>query len=347
MISISYNMKSSVRFNFQIILWLGIWLLLWISERGEIDFIKENVLTFLFQICLIGSIIYYAAPKLLFKNRQLLFFSMLLFSLVVFFFLEDAMTKTVSSPNHLPPPPHHKGPGFPLKPLIVHLLFLIIASLGTVFIETFIFAQKKEQETILKQNEMMAAELKLLKFQINPHFLFNALNNIYSLAGIDASKTRKSISYLSDMLRYVIYDCEKEKVNILGELTYIENYINLFKLKNKDLNNISLVKNLENKNLNLAPMILIPFVENALKHSGIELLGDTFVKIEISTIANTIEMTIANSKSKTVINKDDVGGVGLENVKRRLAIIYPEKHELEITDEENSYHVALKVNTND
>ena len=338
-------MKTSTRFNFQVILWLGIWLLLWVSERGEPGFIKENGLTFFFQICLIGGIIYYAVPQLLFKKNQVIFSALVVIVILIFAFFS----------TDFGPPPHSTGispplgkrPSSPPKPIVVHFLFLGIAALTAIFIETNIFAQKKEKEAILNKNEMLQTELKLLKFQINPHFLFNTLNNIYTLSVINSDKTQQSISNLSTMLRYVLYDCEQPFVSIQQEIIYIENYIKLFSLKSLESYPITLEKEINNSSTKIAPMLLIPFVENALKHSYIEKKGDSFIRIKISVDASIIQFEIENSKPNSVLIKDCVGGIWLENVRKRLMILYPEKYTLNIKENESIFSVNLRIDTHE
>ena len=337
-------MKTSNRFFSQAFFWLGVWLLLWVEEGSHPGFIVENGLIFLFQICLIAGIIYYAAPKLLFKKQPFLFFCVLVLAIAVFMLLGDGIFKMIRPPHpsHIPPP-FRKGPGLPLKPIVVHFLFLVIASLITIFIETLLFAQKKEKETILNKNEMLQTELKLLKFQINPHFLFNTLNNIYTLSVIDSDKTQQSIAYLSTMLRYVLYDCEQEYVQIHQEVAYIENYLQLFSLKSIEPYPITIEKSIDNPTTQIAPMLLIPFIENALKHSYIEKRGVSFIKINIVVEREYVRFEIENSKPINAINKDGVGGIGLENVKKRLAILYPEKHLLDIKEDSATFKVNLII----
>ncbi len=345
--SIPCTMKTSIRFNFQVILWVGIWLLLWVSERGESGFIKENGLTFFFQICLIGGIIYYAVPQLLFKKQQFTFSLLIIVVIFIFAFL---CSNFDSPPQPLQSHTQQlikKRRNSPPKPIVINFLFLSIASLTAIFIETNIFAQKKEQEAILNKNEMLQTELKLLRFQINPHFLFNTLNNIYTLSVIDSDKTQQSISNLSTMLRYVLYDCEKSYVSIQQEITYIENYIKLFSLKSIDPYPITVEKNINNLSSQIAPMLLIPFVENALKHSYIEKKGDSFIHIKIMVDGTIIHFEIQNSKPNHPISKDNIGGIGLENVKKRLKILYPQKHLLAIKENDSTFNVKLIINGNE
>lgn len=336
-------MKTSNRFIFQILLWLGFWILLWIGERSEPAFINNYSLIFFFQICLIGGITYFVAPQLLFKNQQVIFSVLVITVILIFAFLStDLFNNTPPLPHNMPPV--DKGHGSPPKPIVINFLFLSIASLTTIFIENNLFIQKKEKEVILNKNVMLQTELKLLKSQINPHFLFNTLNNIYTLSIIDSDKTPQSIAYLSTMLRYVLYDCEEEFVYIQQEIEYIENYIKLFSLKSAEPYPIVMESDINNSSTKIASMILIPFLENALKHSYIE---TSFIKIKIVENEDGICFEIENSISNISVEKDEVGGIGLENVRKRLAILYPEKHKLQIKASDSIFKINLTINSNE
>jgi two-component system, LytTR family, sensor kinase len=148
------------------------------------------------------------------------------------------------------------------------------------------------------------------------------------------------------MLRYVLYDCEQAFVHIHQEITYIENYLALFALKSTNPFSISFDKKIENPNTKIAPMILIPFIENALKHSHIEKRGNSFIHISISEERNSFRFEVENSKPAKTIQKDSIGGIGLENVKKRLAILYPQKHSLTINDTD-TFKVTLIIDSNE
>ncbi|WP_344930303.1 sensor histidine kinase [Aquimarina addita] len=248
-------------------------------------------------------------------------------------------------PEKLPPIEALRKPGpKPPSQFAFNFLIFTVSYVIATFIETFIFAQKKEEEIIKSKNETLQTELKLLKSQINPHFLFNSLNNIYALSVIDSNKTQQSISYLSDMLRYVLYECEQQFVPLQKEITYIENYIRLFSLKSSEPYPIKTEFNISNYHLKIASMLFIPFVENALKHSNIEKRNGSFIRIFIDdTIDNNVQFKIENSVPKQMVNKDKVGGIGLENVKKRLDILYQESHTLIINSTPEIFQVELNI----
>ena len=341
-------MNKTIRLLFQVIIWIFIWLALWFAADKNPRFFQSNVVAFGFQILLITGLIFYAAPTLLFKKKYWLFVlvSVLALGVSLYFATSFSQSPPIPKPENFPdlprnginepinrPPP---GGGF-----LIHLLLLTISYSIATFLETFIFAQKKEEEIIINKNEGLQTELKFLKSQINPHFLFNSLNNIYALSAIDTTKTQQSISYLSDMLRYVLYECDKALVSIKKEILYIENYISLFSLKSSKPYPIAIDLQLENPNVSIAPMLLIPFVENAFKHSNIEKRTGSFINISIVSNSKEISFKIENSKPEQAMNKDDVGGIGIINVKKRLSILYPETHTLLITDTAEVYKVEL------
>ncbi len=327
-------MKQTNRWSIQVLLWLAIWCVLWILAGGGIRFLEGNVLAFIFQILLLFGLIYYAVPRLLFEKRYILFFLVTIPVIIGCAFISSEIgpkPPLEPLPGARPPNggPPIDGPNIPSQ-FLIHWLLMTISCVMAVLLETYIYAREKEKMFAFAKAELMESELKMLKMQINPHFLFNALNNIYALSVTDSEKTQESISTLSEMLRYVIYDCEQPKVPLLKELNYIENYISLFKLKSSKGYDIAFAKAVKNEATLVAPMLFIPYIENAFKHSGIEKGKDNFVHISLAQDGNKIAFKVENSKPKTPIHTDAQGGIGLPNVQKRLEILYPNKHELTV-----------------
>lgn len=214
---------------------------------------------------------------------------------------------------------------------------LIIAFLGSTLLEITRFAN-------IKEKEKLEAELKFLKSQVNPHFLFNALNNIYSLAVVQAPQTPESVMQLSEILRYMVYDSNEEKVPLKSEINYIENFVDLQLLKDSRGMDVELDLDKTASNLMVAPLLFIPFVENAFKHSKIESLKNGFIKIQLKADNNKIAFYVVNSIPENNFTKDEVGGVGLENIKKRLDLLYPNhQYELNINQTDNRFEVSLKI----
>jgi len=340
-------MDRTKRFLFHILLWLSVWLMAWLLMTDDELFLKRNTLPFVLQIVVVAVLIYYTAPALLFRKKYVLFVVISL-TLIVFcsaLVSESLMGILGGRPIHKVGPPPGVRPKAPPQ-FLIHFLILSIAYVLATFVETFLFAQKKEEETIRNKNENLQTELKLLKSQINPHFLFNSLNNIYALSVTNSDKTQQGISTLSNMLRYVLYECEQAFVPLGKEVEYIKDYLAMYVLKSSKTYPIQTEFHIKNDTVKVAPMLFIPFVENALKHGNLEKITDAFLKISIFSDDNKINFEIENSIPKETMQKDKIGGIGLENVKKRLEILYPKKHTLKIQKELTTFKVQLHIDLN-
>lgn len=191
--------------------------------------------------------------------------------------------------------------------------------------------QKLEQE----RNE---AKIQALKTQINPHFIFNTLNNIYSLVYQNSEKALPAIEELSQLLRYSTKDLEKNFIPLEKEIGYLESLIELEKLRIKNPELLLIEKKINYPNLNISPMLLVPFVENAFKHGDFSGKGFT---MKISDDNQTLNFHLQNFKKQR--SKDSLSGIGIGNVKKRLEILYPKKHELNINETETEFSVDLKI----
>ena len=204
------------------------------------------------------------------------------------------------------------------------------ALIGSSLFEIAIYANKQAKESMRLKKEKLEAELKFLKSQINPHFLFNALNNVYALSVIQSKNTPDTILKLSEMLRYMLYDCKVERVPIYREVEYINNYVDLVRLKDSRGLNITTDFESINPDLMIAPLLFIPFIENAFKHSKIEDIENGWISISLSNEGKTVQFKVSNSVPEAEFTKDITGGIGMQNVQRQLQLLYPDKHKLEI-----------------
>ena len=223
--------------------------------------------------------------------------------------------------------------------IMMSFLVLIFSTLFHLLVNRY----RKEKTNQLLIQEHQAAELQFLKAQINPHFLFNTLNNIYSLSIIQSPKTPQMVLQLSQLLRYVLYESQNKKVSLSGELTQIEKYIALFQLKNETPVSIQFEKEGSINSQKVEPMMLIPLVENALKHCDFDTNQKAYAKIEVQMVGDMLHFSTINSKNDANQQKDEVGGVGLKNIRKRLALNYPNQHELVINNLEYSFEVRLKI----
>ncbi len=199
--------------------------------------------------------------------------------------------------------------------------------------------EKKHLDIIHQQNE---AQLQYLKAQINPHFLFNTLNNIYSLSVLKSDQTPQMILKLSSLLRYAIYEGEKGKVPLEKEVKQIHEFISLFEMKSETPPNIQFELSGFMDTWKIEPMLLIPLIENCFKHGGFESNENAYAKIKLKVNGNQLIFSTINSLGEDM-QKDEVGGIGLSNIQKRLAVNYPNNFELETQEKENDYQVVLKI----
>ena len=201
----------------------------------------------------------------------------------------------------------------------------------------------KQKEAAQVAREKINAELQLLKAQVHPHFLFNTLNNIYSFIINDSPAAAEAITKLSDLLRYIIYECNQPVVKLEKELTMIKDYIDLEKIRYGKSFNMSLhiMGNANNKMI--CPLLLIPFLENSFKHGASQMLTHPWVNLEIIIEEDILYFNLSNSKPGLSGEKAVTKGLGLNNVKKRLAILYGGRHSLNITEDALRFNVSLKV----
>ncbi len=187
----------------------------------------------------------------------------------------------------------------------------------------------------------LQSELKLLKDQINPHFLFNMLNNANLLIRKKRPEASEVLFKLEDLLRYQINDSTQETVLLTSEIHFLNDFLNLEKIR-RDKFEYTISKEGEISQVNLPPMLFIPFVENAVKHNS-DSENISYVKLYFKVVNNYLEFCCENSKPEIQIKKSEVGGIGLSNIRRRLNLLFPDRHQLEIYDNETTYIVKLKL----
>ncbi len=204
----------------------------------------------------------------------------------------------------------------------------------------------KEREKIetLKQ-EKTKAELNFLKAQIHPHFLLNTLNNLYALTLKKSDKAPETVIKLSDMLVYTLYQCEEKYVPLESEIKLLKNYISLEQLRYGDNLKISFKEKVTDKNVFIAPLILLSIVENAFKHGASGETEDAEIAITIEQSDDSFNFEVTNSKSgiMQIDHTDHTKGIGTENVKKQLELVYPQRYIFEVTENEKSYKVLLKL----
>ncbi|MDB5031040.1 sensor histidine kinase [Mucilaginibacter sp.] len=220
--------------------------------------------------------------------------------------------------------------------LFVSIIFLFLSVVLKFSVDWFL--NERIQRDL--ENQRLSAELAFLKSQINPHFLFNSLNSIYSLAYQQSENTPGAILKLSEIMRYMLYECNDNKVDLAKELQYLQNYIDLQKIRFGHKAFIDFKIDGQVTNQQIVPLLLIAFIENAFKH-GIANDSLTPIRLLINVDNEHLHFYIQNKKHSN--NRDDMGGIGLNNVKRRLDLLYPGKYNLDIRNEIDTYTCELSL----
>ncbi|MFT5165147.1 MAG: two-component system LytT family sensor kinase [Saprospiraceae bacterium] len=336
---------------FQILFWGVIWVLIPLVLMGFDNL--DRALVRGIQVFIAVSIVVFInleflLPRLYFRKKVLWYIAGSIgLIIIVHFLLEwDGMPWSDFFDQFERKRPRNR-PGVPGYWYIFKLLGevspYVISLFGSSLFMIANFANTKEKEMAQLKAEKLEAEMKFLKSQINPHFLFNALNNIYTLSVIKSDNTPENLLKLSAMLRYMLYDCKEDRVPLKKELEYIDNFVDLNKLKDSQGLNVELNLDRSQPNLMVAPLIFVPFIENAFKHSKIEDLENGWIKISLEVRGKSLLFKVRNSRSEDNFTKDKVGGIGLKNVKRQLELLYPDKYHLVIDKKEKEFVVSLKI----
>jgi two-component system, LytTR family, sensor kinase len=205
-----------------------------------------------------------------------------------------------------------------------------------------LYNQKLEQDKLEAELKLKESELKLLKGQIQPHFLFNTLNNLYSLSLEKSEKVPDLILRLSEMLSYITYECSAEKISLCKEIEFINSFLELQKLR-YDCSDIKMKVSGEIQNRFIAPMILHTFIDNSFKHGADKDAGNPWIKISVTIKDNLLFFAVINSTKQEDDNSKKIPGIGIDNAMKRLALIYPDRHELVINNSKCKYSVFLKL----
>lgn len=296
---------------------------------------------------------FYLIPNYLSSKRLFNYISLCVLSIVIVSTLIISVRQLMKGDDYFKPgfrpPPMEEFRGHRMKhdrngfgkdiiPSLISVLFIFALSTSFKTISEYLNTEKKQNQS---EKEKLNSELSFLKSQVSPHFLFNTLNNIYSLASIKSDDTAPTIMKLSDMLRYMLYESEKEKVAIMKEVEYLKSYMELQKLRLPEDVRIDFNVQLDNGQLMIAPMLLIPFIENAFKH-GISYSVPSFIEITIRSIKESIILTVKNTVNSNK-DKDENSGIGLQNVRRRLELLYSGKHSLKLKTGDALFEINLTL----
>ncbi|BAV04233.1 Histidine kinase [Filimonas lacunae] len=225
--------------------------------------------------------------------------------------------------------------------MLEDLLTDILAFLSVMFMR---YAFENEQKRHALEKDNLQLQLQTLKAQLHPHFLFNTLNSIYGMSLTGAPETPDFILRLSDMMRYVLYDCSTHQVSLDKDLQFVSNYLEMEKKRYPQANIQFEIAAEGAGHKMIAPLLVIPFLENSFKHGAHRITDNGFIKGLLQLTDNQLELTLSNNVLFTALpNQKQYGGVGIENVQKRLTLYYPHRYTLHINSTDSLYAVHLKI----
>lgn len=319
------------------------------------------------------------APLLINKHKRLLFFSLTACIVAVFTvyqcktrpnppMFKHKMERKANIKPHLMPDdgfkpmkhdrhPHEKRfkhgrpPGMIAEHDIVAVILLILMFGMNLGIKYYVHTREDQKKMMRLEKENLMQQLEYLKYQLNPHFLMNTLNNIHALIDIDSEKAQEAVIQLSKILRYVLYDSNKSQVLMSQESEFMQSYIQLMRMRYTDKLHLSVNENYSGSSMMVAPLLFISFVENAFKH-GVSYQDESFIEIESKNYSENNKERLLwicrNSKhsNKQSSNMPRQGGVGMTNIRQRLNLIYGNDYKLNINETDKTYEVMLDIPLN-
>jgi len=334
---------------FHLLFWAGVWFFFYYFFSYNSD---DKVYVTWFSSCLLPVtivvtyfLVYFLIPKYLLTKKYVLFalysFYTLVFSSYIIVLVIYGCLIFLLSFNIAVMPPMSKNFFF-----ILILVFLVsgVVSFITLLNHNFktISKNKELQNKILETSlQLKEQELHYLKMQIHPHFLFNTLNTIYGFALKQSKQTPEIILKLSNLLDYILYQVNKPKVSLKEEVLHIKEYIELEKIRFKDTLRVIFVSGEIDEKIQIAPMLLIPFVENAFKHGSLQ-EGFLRIEIKVEVVNNKLDFQLRNTFQEEEI-QNEKGGIGLENIRKRLELYYKENYNLIISKEKKWYVAELSI----
>ncbi len=286
--------------------------------------------------------VYFLLPRFLYRKKYFIFGTLFIISAVGLILIQRAILWYISYPLFFNTVP--ASPFFRLNWL---------SSFTNVYMATFLLTVIKlvkqrfsEQERLQSlKKAQVEAELKFLKAQVHPHFLFNTLNNLYALTLDKSDSASEVVLKLSDLLNYMLYECNEDTILLSKEISLIENFLALESIRYGNSLSVKLNVDGETAGKKIAPMLLLPFVENAFKHGVSKVSRNAKVGINLEVSGSDLQFIVVNSKP-LLVEKDEAGyteGIGLKNVKRRLELLYPDHYHFSIIEEDQEFKIKLNL----
>lgn len=354
--ALAMNFDQNFLFKYRIIFHILFWIMLIVYEGlvwGSIDgeYIQRLISSLVetpVKIMATYFTLFYLIDKFLLKKRYREFILYMFFSMIGFAILLRFVAFKIIYPLFCPECLWISFFFIPKLLIYVFAIYSVVAILASFHLIRAWYlhqqaTQKLEQAAQSLEKEKLAAELKLLKSQINPHFLFNTLNNLYALTLKKSGKSPEIVYKLSQLMSYMLYDSNQQEVPLSKEIDYIKNYIALEKIRYDERLEVSLNVYEGLEGIKIAPLLLLAFIENCFKHGVNQHLNKAYVTIDILKSQSQLIIKIENNKGRDLSPSGTLSGIGLTNVKKRLDLIYKDRYNLEIFNEEDTYLVVLKL----
>lgn len=341
------------RLGRHLLFWLCCWAFmgfiyafLYFDEAQQPNFLRSYIESFIYMpqhIILSYGIIYFALPRYIFKNRYWMGIVVIVILMMVAAILSPLTQVFILNPIR-------EALHFQVKHISVFLSFMG-GLRGSMTVAGFAVAIKlvkywyfKKEENAALEKEKLEAELQLLRGQLHPHFVFNTLNSIYSLALKNSQQTPGAILKLSELMRYMFTECSNNSISLAREIEMLKNYIDLARSRYSDRIdiNVNIEGNFTKKSI--APLLFLPFVENSFKYGANEMLEQAWISLDLTVDDEALKFKIMNGKPEGI--ETISSGIGLINVKKRLNLLYPDAHELRITEDNDSFIVVLTIQLN-
>lgn len=291
--------------------------------------------------------LYWLLPRFLLKEKYGLFALLLVIVLLIAGVIHWYTAINIEQPVYYPE--ENWGNFWNIGKIIKSATYIYPIVLLATFIKFFKNWYKQQQLSQKLANQKLAAELKFLRAQIHPHFLFNTLNNLYALTLKQSKAAPEVVLKLSELLNYMLYECNTDKVPLTKEIELIKNYIALEELRYGDRLNVAIHISGDVSSFSIAPLLILPFVENSFKHGTSGETEEAWINIDLNVKDGLLTLKVDNSKTndESIDEQDYKEGIGLTNVKRRLDLLYGGAFDLKILDSEESHLVVLKLEINE
>ena len=347
--------SRKIEFLSYFLIWTFVFSVPYFSERSSVNInwnevIKNWAHLFGYLILFLFNV-YILVPRLLLKKRYVHYFvsiSVLILVIVAINILLPELShqprSETNAANGLMPPalnaPMQKPPIMAFADNFIICILLVGAGTTIKLMSKWLSEEKLRKDA---EKEQLKTNLALLKHQVSPHFFMNTLNNIHTLIEMDTEKAQDAVERLSTLMRYLLYDSAQNTIELKKEIEFIYSFISLMQLRHSDEVEVTVLIPEQIPDIKIPPMLFISLLENAFKH-GVSYPKKSYIYFEIQIHEKTLNCIIKNSKHKTIANQfDEYAGIGLENIKKSLNLLYDQDYKLDISDKENEFEVNLTI----